>query len=221
MGNNANGSSLWNERSAIHYRMGQLQDEMNDIRDEYKQLFDRLRDLDGFDRQLRQQQYASSSSTESSTPKKEKESILKKKSFSSNVKPSNKSTWTKKEEIKARKELVVQLLKEDNMRAKDISKALGEKGFKVNNLTTLMSELGKEYPEIQRIERGVYGWVEEQLGDADLQTQIDEKENVHTVQGDTELDELESGIEKEDDVSEEVKQEPETEINSDENTEQE
>jgi hypothetical protein len=46
----------WNERTAIQYRMNQLQGEMQSIRDEYERMLDRLRDLDRIEAQQKASQ---------------------------------------------------------------------------------------------------------------------------------------------------------------------
>lgn len=244
MDNNGNHSSHWNERSAIHYRMNQLQGELKAVRDEYERLFDRLRDLDRIEMQQHQHQFnpfmqpappSLHSETEiqplqdvpdektgtkselrqtvekdiENTTKNKAKNIMnsnvinevlaglqrgkpkEKKSkdnsssskgqrYSQSVKTSNKSAWSKKEEIKARKELIIQTLKEGDMRAKDISKLLEENGFKINNITIILNELAKVNPEIQRIDRGIYGWKEVQLREQKKEIQGDESEDEST-----------------------------------------
>ena len=263
MDNNGNYSQHWNERSAIHYRMNQLQGEMRAVRDEYERLFDRLRDLDRIESQQKQQSYFNSYTQTSSPPlhseseskplnvqeefiekqeddvkiekkpeevqeikelieelpkksrdsfmnpdvinevleglKKSKESTKdkdnkqtsKKENTSKTTKnkkstkkenTKNTNTMTKREEIKARKELVIRTLQEnDRMRARDISSLLEGKGLKVNNITSFLTELAKEVAELQRVDRGVYAWIEPVPSDPNQEIENSEEiDNVET-----------------------------------------
>lgn len=193
-------SLQWNERSAIHYRMNQLQDELKAVRDEYERLFDRLRDLDKADAQqylhtqsmnfdshseTKSKPSRNESNTKEDTPSKKIPTFMntnvinevlaglqrgdikkKEKSLTSTEKIINHQNTEKKkkyskEEAQKRKEFILSLLKSNDMRAKDISNALIENGFKVNNISYMLNELRKEIPQIQRIDRGIYTWNEE------------------------------------------------------------
>lgn len=266
MDNNENQTPYWNERTAIHHRMNQLQGEMNAVRDEYERLFDRLRDLDRIDAQKKHEQpnFFSQYSTPTPTPfynqaesdlinstedivnnnangseldkqsekmqqlieelpneievgkqseevkhlieelpkedikkfmspeviseilealKKDKkvksdvntnEEIIKepkqKKISATKRTEKNKKVLSKKDEIKARKEVLIGALKEsEGMRAKDLSALLEERDLKVNNITSFLTELAKEVKQVQRVDRGVYAWVEEPLDDINVE----------------------------------------------------
>lgn len=174
---------MFTERTALKVRLEQLADSeeriIREFRLEREAIFERLRELDA--RDIVEQPKVEKSVTEK-TPEVEvtpfpveeaftelPETVEKKEEPKKATKAPKKAAKKKKDEpvrqrtkTKELRQAVVDILQEENesIRGAALRRAAEERtGWEIANMTAFMNLLMAKYPQIQKLDRGMYGWV--------------------------------------------------------------